>query len=79
MIAIPGGIGDSNSYKNLFKHNETSVIDFVNRLQAAGNQVEFHLIPGMFHAGELFNPEATISKTLWQRRFNAIIGAFNRG
>ena len=31
MIAIPGGIGDSNSYKNLFKHNETSVIDFVNR------------------------------------------------
>ena len=31
MIAVPGGIGDSNSYKNLFKHNENSVIDFVNR------------------------------------------------
>jgi glutamine amidotransferase-like uncharacterized protein len=31
MIAVPGGIGDSNSYKNLFKYNETSVIDFVNR------------------------------------------------
>ena len=55
------------------------VIDFVKRLQEAGNDVEFHLVPGMFHAGELFNPEATISKTLWQRRFNAITGAFNRG
>lgn len=31
MIAVPGGIGDSDGYKNLFKHNETSVIDFVNR------------------------------------------------
>jgi acetyl esterase/lipase len=55
------------------------VIDFVKRLQEAGNDVEFHLVPGMFHAGELFNPDATISKTLWQRRFNAITGAFNRG
>jgi hypothetical protein len=33
----------------------------------------------MFHAGELFNPDATISKTVWQRRFDAIIGAFTRG
>ena len=31
MIAVPGGIGDSDGYKNLFKHNENSVIDFVNR------------------------------------------------
>lgn len=31
MIAVPGGIGDSDSYKNLFKHNEKRVINFVNR------------------------------------------------
>ncbi len=55
------------------------VTDFVNRLQEAGNRVEFHLIPGMFHAGELFNPDAAISKALWQRRFEAINRAFNRG
>ena len=55
------------------------VIIFVKRLQEAGNNVEFHLVPGMFHAGELFNPDAMISKTLWRRRFDAITGAFNRG
>jgi acetyl esterase/lipase len=72
LAPIYTDVGDVDLFRD-------DVIDFVNRLQAAGNQVEFHLIPGMFHAGELFNPEATISKTLWQRRFNAIIGAFNRG
>ena len=55
------------------------VIIFVKRLQEAGNNVEFHLVQGMFHAGELFNPDAMISKTLWRRRFDAITGAFNRG
>jgi acetyl esterase/lipase len=65
-------VGDVDMFRD-------DVIDFVKRLQAAGNDVEFHLIPGMFHAGELFNPDAAISKTLWQRRFDAIIGAFNRG
>jgi acetyl esterase/lipase len=72
LAPIYTDVGDLDLFRD-------DVIDFVNRLQAAGNDVEFHLIPGMFHAGELFNPDATISKTLWQRRFNKIIGAFNRG
>jgi hypothetical protein len=29
MIAVPGGIGDSDSFENLFKHNATRVKDFV--------------------------------------------------
>lgn len=31
MIAIPGGFGDSDSYENLFKHNEQRVIDFIDK------------------------------------------------
>jgi hypothetical protein len=31
MVAFPGGIGDSDSYKPLFKNNGQRVIDFVNR------------------------------------------------
>jgi hypothetical protein len=31
MIAVPGGFGDSDSYKKLFQHNGPRVIDFVNR------------------------------------------------
>ncbi len=31
MVAFPGGIGDSDSYKILFKNNGQRVIDFVNR------------------------------------------------
>jgi acetyl esterase/lipase len=72
LAPIYTDVGDVDLFRD-------DVIDFVNRLQAAGNQVEFHLIPGMFHAGELFNPEAEISKALWGRRFDAINGAFNRG
>jgi hypothetical protein len=30
MIAVPGGFGDSDSYKKLFQHNEQRVVDFVN-------------------------------------------------
>jgi glutamine amidotransferase-like uncharacterized protein len=29
IIAVPGGIGDSDSFENLFKHNATRVKDFV--------------------------------------------------
>ena len=72
LAPIYTDVGDVDLFRD-------DVIDFVKRLQAAGNQVEFYLIPGMFHAGELFNPDARISKTVWQRRFDAIIGAFNRG
>ena len=72
LAPIYTDVGDVDLFRD-------DVIDFVNRLRAAGNQVEFHLIPGMFHAGELFNPEAEISKALWGRRFDAINGAFNRG
>jgi len=31
MIAVPGGIGDSESFHNLFKHNKERVIDFIAR------------------------------------------------
>ncbi len=55
------------------------VIEFTERLKAAGNKVEFHLVKGMFHAGELFNPEAEISKKMWDRRLVAIRKAFDRG
>jgi acetyl esterase/lipase len=72
LAPIYTDVGDVDLFRD-------DVTDFVNRLQTAGNKVEFHLIPGMFHAGELFNPDATISKTLWQRRFDAINSAFNRG
>ena len=72
LAPIYTDVGDLDLFRD-------DVIDFVKRLQAAGNDVEFHLVPGMFHAGELFHPDATISKTLWQRRFSAITGAFNRG
>jgi acetyl esterase/lipase len=72
LAPIYTDVGDVDLFRD-------DVIDFAKRLQAAGNQVEFYLIPGMFHAGELFNPDARISKTVWQRRFDAIIGAFNRG
>jgi acetyl esterase/lipase len=72
LAPIYTDIGDADLFRD-------DVIDFVNRLRDAGNQVEFHLIPGMFHAGELFNPDAAISKALWQRRFDAINGAFSRG
>jgi len=30
MIAVPGGFGDSDSYKKLFQHNGERVIDFIN-------------------------------------------------
>lgn len=30
MVAVPGGFGDSDSYKKLFQHNEQRVVDFVN-------------------------------------------------
>lgn len=72
LAPIYTDVGDVDLFRD-------DVIDFVNRLRAAGNQVEFHLIPGMFHAGELFNPDAAISKALWKRRFAAITGAFDRG
>ena len=41
--------------------------------------MEFYLIPGMFHAGELFNPDARISKTVWQRRFDARARSLEEG
>ena len=72
LAPIYTDVGDVDLFRD-------DVVDFVNRLRAAGNQVEFHLIPGMFHAGELFNPDAAISKALWKRRFAAITGAFDRG
>jgi acetyl esterase/lipase len=72
LAPIYTDVGDVDLFRD-------DVIDFVDRLQAAGNQVEFHLVPGMFHAGELFNPDAAISKGLWKQRFDAITGAFNRG
>jgi len=30
MVAVPGGFGDSDSYKKLFQHNGERVIDFIN-------------------------------------------------
>jgi acetyl esterase/lipase len=72
LAPIYTDVGDVDLFRD-------DVIDFAKRLKVAGNPVEFHLVPGMFHAGELFNPDAVISKTLWKRRFDAIIAAFHRG
>jgi acetyl esterase/lipase len=65
-------IGDLDLFRD-------DVVDFAQRLKEDGNKVEFHLVKGMFHAGELFNPEAQISKKMWDRRLDAIRKAFNRG
>lgn len=47
-------------------------IEFVQRLAKAGNQVEFHLYPGAFHASELFAPDADLSQVMWKRRFDVL-------
>ncbi|MEI9906617.1 MAG: hypothetical protein WDO06_00770 [Actinomycetota bacterium] len=46
--------------------------DFVNRLKADGNQCEFHLYEGAYHASELFAPEAALSREMWSNRFSAM-------
>lgn len=45
---------------------------FAARLNAAQNKVEFHLYPGVYHATELFAPEAKISEQIWANRFFAM-------
>lgn len=43
---------------------------FVSKLCTAGNNVEFHLIPHMFHGGENVKPDADISRRMWDCRIN---------
>ena len=47
-------------------------MDFAKRLAEAGVQVEFHLWPGAYHASEIFAPEATLSKTIWETRIRGL-------
>lgn len=47
-------------------------VAFVARLNAAQNKVEFHLYPGVYHATELFAPDADISLQIWANRFHAM-------
>ena len=47
-------------------------IQFAKRLAEAGVQVEFHLWPGAYHASEVFAPDASLSKTIWNTRLAAI-------
>jgi acetyl esterase/lipase len=53
-------------------------IAFVLRLTQARSKVEFHLYPGVYHATELFAPDAEISKVIWANRFKAISRFLNQ-
>jgi acetyl esterase/lipase len=53
-------------------------IAFIIRLIAAANTVEFHLYPGVYHATELFAPDAQISQQIWRNRFNALSRFLNQ-
>ena len=54
---------------DLFRDEDQS---FANRLRDAGNSGEFHLYEGAFHASELFAPEADLSVTMWEKRYEVL-------
>lgn len=45
-------------------------LKFAGRLLEAGNIVEMHLVPGVYHLYELVDPHATPSKQYYQRLFS---------
>ncbi|KGR75172.1 alpha/beta hydrolase [Ureibacillus sinduriensis] len=53
-------------------------LTYVTKLAQAGVDVEFHLYPGGYHAYEIVNPEAEISKRTNQEYVNAVKYALNR-
>lgn len=53
-------------------------LTYVTKLAQAGVDVEFHLYAGGYHAYEIVNPEAEISKRTNQEYVNAVKDALNR-
>ena len=53
-------------------------LTYVTKLAQAGVDVEFHLYPGGYHAYEIVNPEAEISKRTNQEYVNAVKYVLNR-
>ena len=47
-------------------------IDLARRLLAAGVPTELHVYPGVYHAAELYAPDAEMSRHMWAVRFRAI-------
>jgi acetyl esterase/lipase len=47
-------------------------IAFATRLLQAGVPTELHVCPGSYHGSEVFAPDATLSKTIWARRIEAL-------
>ena len=52
-------------------------IEFANRLMKAGVPCELHVYPGMYHASEVFAPEAELSARVWAARFAALTRALS--
>lgn len=48
------------------------VVDFAERVRAAGVPTELHVYPGLFHAAEFVAPDAAVSKQVRTTRFEAI-------
>jgi acetyl esterase/lipase len=42
------------------------------RLLAAGVSTELHVYPGVYHAAELFSPDAEVARHMWTVRFRAL-------
>ena len=47
-------------------------IALVQRLLAAGVPTELHVYPGVYHAAELYAPDAELSRHMWAVRFRAL-------
>ncbi len=45
------------------------------RLLAAGVSTELHVYPGVYHAAELYAPDAEVARHMWAVRFRALRGA----
>jgi acetyl esterase/lipase len=48
------------------------VAGYAQRLAEAGVEVEFHLIPGLVHAGEIVAPGTALSVETNERRWSAL-------
>ena len=45
------------------------------RLLIAGVRTELHVYPGVYHAAELYAPDAEIARHIWTVRFRALRNA----